>query len=161
MKFHFFLLLLFLSNNNSFPLNLGKILTPLNDPHGDQSGGLSSDQFTSNVFCSCSCFRKTATRNHTMNWKCKVYFKDILQYNFIQFWPSFSECISSSYWFLHSFHLYMQLKINMTIPRTLMTYNLKQTLQRVFLRSPSTLCCKKTTPRLVCISAHLIFSSPS
>ena len=68
MQFHFFLLLLFLSNDiNTLPLNLGRIPTPLNDPHSDQSGGLSSNQFTSNLFCSCSCFRKAVTRNHTVN----------------------------------------------------------------------------------------------
>ena len=69
MWFNYFLLLSFLPTNNNFPLNLGNIQTPLNDPHSKRGGLISSNQFKSNLYCSCSCFRKPVARSHTINWK--------------------------------------------------------------------------------------------
>ena len=48
MWFQFFLLLNFFPINNTFPLRFGNIQTPLNDPHGERDGTLSSNQFKSN-----------------------------------------------------------------------------------------------------------------
>ena len=60
MWFQFFLLLNFFPINNTFPLRFGNIKTPLNDPHGERDGTLSSNQFKSNFYCGCSCYRRSA-----------------------------------------------------------------------------------------------------
>ena len=68
MQLYLFLVLFSLPTNiNTLPTNLGNIPAHSNDPYSDQSSQLSSDQFSSNLFCSCSCYLKNVTREHTIN----------------------------------------------------------------------------------------------
>ena len=61
MWFGFLLLLSFLGINISFPLHIGNIGTPLNDPYSTRGGTLSTNQFESNLYCSCTCISRPTT----------------------------------------------------------------------------------------------------
>ena len=68
MQFYLVLILFSLSAKiNTLPTNLGNIPAHSNDPYSDQRNQLSSNRFSLNIFCSCSCYQKNVTRERIIN----------------------------------------------------------------------------------------------
>ena len=50
-----------LGTNINFPLHIGNVKTPSNDPFSTRGGTLSTNQFESDLLCSCTCIRRPTT----------------------------------------------------------------------------------------------------